>query len=283
MKKLFVFLLAIALLVSLVSCARTDNEPVETIEIDLGLESVKKVIEGDKTYLVFSDASSVESDGDSAFIMQAAGVGFRSKDAFYNEITAGIFTAQQRSSLSQYVTAENNRILVPEPNTLTELAPRGDDVLSTIRWYGGDSYSIRYDTDSYYYYFTAGIDYEFAHDFYLQENALRKKNQISYTENGILYTQYDYIGAMSGEYMRLLRWDYQANGLNYSVLQTLSEVNETDIQTSGRSGYENFTIVIDDGDMLFLVNSGTGDVIKSVNVDEAFITAFIPQAMTFSE
>ena len=83
--------------------------------------------------------------------------------------------------------------------------------------------------------------------------------------------------------MRLLRWDYQANGLNYSVLQTLSEVNETDIQTSGRSGYENFTIVIDDGDMLFLVNSGTGDVIKSVNVDEAFITAFIPQAMTFSE
>ena len=283
MKKLFVFLLAIALLVSLVSCARTDNEPVETIEIDLGLESVKKVIEGDKTYLVFSDASSVESDGDSAFIMQAAGVGFRSKDAFYNGITAGIFTAQQRSSLSQYVTAENNRILVPEPNTLTELAPRGDDVLSTIRWYGGDSYSIRYDTDSYYYYFTAGIDYEFAHDFYLQENALRKKNQISYTENGILYTQYDYIGAMSGEYMRLLRWDYQANGLNYSVLQTLSEVNETDIQTSGRSGYENFTIVIDDGDMLFLVNSGTGDVIKSVNVDEAFITAFIPPAMTFSE
>ena len=181
------------------------------------------------------------------------------------------------------VTLDSGGKLLTLQRTLTELAPRGDDVLSTIRWYGGDSYSIRYDTDSYYYYFTAGIDYEFAHDFYLQENALRKKNQISYTENGILYTQYDYIGAMSGEYMRLLRWDYQANGLNYSVLQTLSEVNETDIQTSGRSGYENFTIVIDDGDMLFLVNSGTGDVIKSVNVDEAFITAFIPQAMTFSE
>lgn len=283
MKKLFVFLLAVTLLVSMVSCARTDNEPVETIEIDLGIESVKKVIEGDKTYLVFSDASSVESDGDSAFIMQAAGVGFRSKDAFYKGITAGIFTAQQRSSLSQYVTAENNRILVPETNTLTELAPRGNDVLSTIRWYGGDSYSIRYDTDSYYYYFTAGIDYELAHDFYLQENALRKKNQISYTENGIHYTQYDYIGAMSGEYMRLLRWDYQANGLNYSVLQTLSEVNETDIQTSGRSGYETFTLIIDNGDTIFLVDSGTCETLKSVNVDEAFITAFIPQTMVFSE
>ena len=112
---------------------------------------------------------------------------------------------------------------------------------------------------------------------------MRKKNQISYTENGIHYTQYDYIGAMSGEYMRLLRWDYQANGLNYSVLQTLSEVNETDIQTSGRSGYETFTLIIDNGDTIFLVDSGTCETLKSVNVDEAFITAFIPQAMVFSE
>ena len=53
MKKLFVFLLAIALLVSLVSCARTDNEPVETIEIDLGLESVKKLLHSRSPFICF--------------------------------------------------------------------------------------------------------------------------------------------------------------------------------------------------------------------------------------
>lgn len=285
MKKICMFLLAAALLLSMISCSliKKEPEPVEPIEIDLGLDSVKKVIEGDKTYLVFSDVSSTATEDDSAFITQVAGVGFRSKSDFYNAVTAGVFTSEQRRSLSQYVTAENNRILVPEPETITELSPREDDVLSTIRWYGGDSYSIRYDTDSYYYYFSTGIDYETAHNFYLLENALKTKNQIHYTENGIHYTQYDYIGAVSGEYMRLLRWDYETDEITYSVLQTVSEMEEEDIQTSGRSGYETFTLIIDDGDTISLVDSGTCDVLKSVLVDETFVTSFVPQAMVFSE
>lgn len=112
---------------------------------------------------------------------------------------------------------------------------------------------------------------------------MKTKNQIHYTENGIHYTQYDYIGAVSGEYMRLLRWDYEADEITYSVLQTVYAAEGEDIQTSGRSGYENFTIVIDDGDTISLVNSGTGDVLKSVLVDETFVTSFVPQAMVFSE